>query len=366
MTSTVALSSWQKKQAALLYHFSSFEYLKGLYERVHQLQDYADAILDKSRSEGRDRFLRDVRWGDRDTSENWANHGWSFLADFGLSVARDMANRQSQIYSITGANQCARGMAEFSMQWTTPTEQRKFDSLLESVVHYAGYIDKTMDRSHRAGRWNDFRLAMAWTEHSSLFTNLSVFKVREDVVSETGKVPPRTGVYISADHPEGSLQFAWSGDAYGKLRECAIFNNLGKKALTAVGRSKLWLDGNAMLEFVEKNLDSPELLGDSYFAESHTSVLAPSLVGRNAFTSAPSRWFYVELVEGEFEPVDTEPDQPPALSQRRFESGEICEIGGFYFTPASGSRRRFQAGDLFPGLDSVYGKTIWQWDEQQE
>lgn len=367
MTSSINLTSWQKKQAALLYHFASFDYLKGLYERVHQLQDYADAILDKSRLEGRDRFLRDARWGDRDTSENWSNHGWSFLADFGLSVIKDMANRQSQIYSITGANQCARGMAEFSMQWTTPAEQEKFDSLLESIVHYAGYIDRTMDKSHRAGRWNDFRLAVAWMENSSLFTKLPAFKIQENVVSETGKVPPKTGVYISTDHSEGSLQFAWNGDEYGKLRECSIFNNLGKKALVTVGRSKLWLDGDAMLEFVQKNPAAPQLFEDSYFSESHTPVLAPSLVARNAFTSAPSKWCYIELIEGESEQVDNEPEQSPFLSQRRFDSGEICRVSGFYFTPASpGSRRRFQTGDSFPGLDSAYGKTIWQWDEKQD
>lgn len=367
MTSTTALTAWQKKQAALLYHFASFDYLKGLYELVHQLQDYADAILDKSRYEGRDRFLRDARWGDRDTSENWSNHAWAFLADFGLSVLKDMANRQSQIYSITGANQCARGMAEFSMQWTTLTEQEKFDSLLESVVHYAGYIDKTMDKSHRAGRWNDFRLAMAWTEHSSLFTNLSVFKIREDLVSETGKVPPKTGVYISTDHSEGSLQFAWNGDEHGTLRECAIFNNLGKSALAAVGRSKLWLDGEAMLRFVQQNLNSRELINDSYFAKSHTPILAPSLVARNAFTSAPSRWCYVELVEGEFEPIDEKKDIPESEQRRRVESGNRCDISGFYFSPASlNSRRHFKEGDIFPSLNSTYGNTIWQWDEKQD
>lgn len=366
MASTITLSSWQKKQAALLYHFASFDYLKGLHERVHQLQDYVDATLNKSQSEGRDRFLRDARWGNRDTSENWGNHAWSFLADFGLSVAKDMAARPSQIYSITGANQCARGMAEFSLQWMTSTEEKKFDSLLESVVRYARYIDTTMDKAHRAGRWNDFRLAMAWVDHSHLFNSLPVFKIREDINSETGEIPPKTGVYISTQHPEGSLQFAWNGNEYGKLKECAIFNGIGSRALNAVGRAKLWLDGNAMLEFVQKNLDAPELLEDSYFSKSHTPVLAPSLVGRNAFTSAPSKWCYVELVMGESEPVDAEPEKMTNLNQPgRFESGEICELGGFYFTPATGSRRFFRMGELFPETESIYGKTIWQWDDNQ-
>lgn len=366
MTSTVVLTSWQKKQAALLYYFASLEYLKGLYERVHQLQDYVDTILDKSRTEGRDNFLRDARWGDRDTSENWSNNAWSFLADFGLSVMKDIANRQSQIYCITGANQCARGMAEFSMQWMTHSEQERFDEMLESAVRYAMYIDNTMNTFQRDGRWDDFGFIEAWIKHSPQFTNFPKFRIHENIIGQTGKVPPKTGVYVSADYPDGSLQFAWNGNEHGKLRECSIFNNLGREAFAAVGRSKLWLDGDAMLEFVQKNPNAPELLEDSYFAKSHTPVLAPSLVARNAFTSAPSKWYYVEPVDGEFEQIDTEPDQPLALSQRRFESGEVCGVDGFYFTPATGSRRRFHAGELFPGLDSAYGKTIWQWDNKQE
>lgn len=364
----VALTSWQKRQATLLCHFASFDYLKGLYERVHRLQYYADTILNKSRTEGRDKFLRDERWGDRGTSENWSNSAWRFLTDFGLSVIRDIADRQSQIYSITGANQCARGMAEFSLQWMTHAEEKEFDEALQAVVRYASFIDSTMNTFQRDGRWDDFGFFMAWKEHSPQFTNFPKFKICEDIIGETGKVPPKTGVYVSADYPEGSLQFAWNGDRHGKLRECSIFNRLGLKALAAVGRSKLWLDGNAMLEFVQDNSEAPELLEDSYFAKSHTPVLAPSLVARNAFTSAPSKWYYIELIEGEFEPFDNEcePDQPRTLSQRSFASGEMCKVDGFYFTPASGSRRRLKAGDFFPELNSAYGKTIWQWDVNQD
>ena len=366
MISIRALTSWQKKQAALLYFFSSYNYLEGLYERVHQLQGFADGILDKRRIEGRDRFLRDARWGDRDTSENWANNAWSFLRVFGLSTMKAMADRQSQIYRITGANQCARGMAEFSMQWTTIDEQKKFDEMLESVTWYAMYIDKTMDTSHRAGRWDDFGLTMTWARHSAQFVKCPKFNVREDIVTETRKIPPRTGVYLPIDHLDGCLQFAWNGNEYGKLRECSIFNSLGKHALSTVGRSKLWVNEDAMLDFVKNNPHSPELLGDFYFAKSHTPELAPSLVARNAFTSAPSKWCYVELIEGEFEELGAEPDQSTSIAQR-YESGDSCKIKGFYFTPASlESRRYFKAGETFPDMNSTFGKTIWQWDERQE
>jgi hypothetical protein len=37
-----------------------------------------------------------------------------------------------------------------------------------------------------------------------------------------------------------------------------------------------------------------------------------------------------------------------------------------WFTPAkAGSRRWFKQGELMPDLESDYGPTIWQWDENR-
>lgn len=366
MVAKYTLTTWQKKQAALLYFFASDEYLQGLHERVRELQRFVDNILDKSRDEGRDRFLKSSQWGDRDTSENWSNHAWSFLADFGLSVARHLADRASEIYHVTGAYQCGRGMAEFSMQWALPAEEEQFDAMFASITRYAGYIDDTMEKGQTDGRWDDFGLALAWQEHASNFPQLPKFRVCEDISCKTGDIPPKTGVYISSDYPAGALQFAWNGNEYGELLECSIFNELGQKAVATVGRSKLWLDEKAMLDFVQKNANAPALKEDSFYSESFTPDLAPSLVARNAFTSAPSKWFYVELLEGEFEDIDTETDQPKHV-EKRVEAGKCCEMSGFYFSPASsGSRRFFSQGDILPKLDAAYGNTIWQWDEKQD
>lgn len=360
------LTTWQKKQAALLYFFASDEYLKGLHERVRELQRFVDELLDKSREEGRDRFLRSSQWDDRDTSENWANHGWSFLADFGISVARHLADRTSEIYHVTGAYQCGRGMAEFSMQWTLPAEEAQFDAMFASITEYASYIDDTMEKGQIDGRWQDFGFALAWQKHASMFPQLPKFRVREDISCRTGEVPPKTGVYVSSEYSDGALQFAWNGNEYGELLECSIFNDLGRKALTTVGRSKLWLDEEAMLDFVQRNANAPELTEDPFYSESFTPDLAPSLVANNAFTSASSKWYYVELLEGEFEEIDTETDQPEHQEQR-VEAGKHCKTSGYYFSPASpGSRRFFGQGDMFPKLDSAYGNTIWQWDEKQD
>jgi hypothetical protein len=257
-------------------------------------------------------------------------------------------------------------MSEFSMDWTTPTEQDRFDSMLASISKHADYIDKTMNRSYRAGRWNDFGFALAWKTHASRFLQIPKMVIREDIETETGAVPPKSGVYISTEHPDGALQFAWTGNDSGRLKECATFNALGKKALADLGRLKLWLDQNAMLSFVHQNSNLPELNQDSFYEDSMVPDLAPGLIARNAFTSAPSRWCYVELLRGECEAVADEiNDVRPA--EQRFEPGTRCNVGGFYFTPAAAnSRKYFEDGEIFPNTNSTYGNTIWQWDEKQD
>jgi hypothetical protein len=50
----------------------------------------------------------------------------------------------------------------------------------------------------------------------------------------------------------------------------------------------------------------------------------------------------------------------------RCEAGEPCPRAGWWVTPAmSDSRRRFREGEVMPDLNSNYGTTIWQWDDNQ-
>jgi hypothetical protein len=299
------LTCWQKKQAALLYLFSSLNYLEGLRGQISALRAFAEGVLDNNEADGRDTFLKSKRWGNRNGGENWRNNAWPFLRDFQKSVAQSIVDQKSNIFHTTGAYQCARGMSESSMQWTTLKEQDQFDGMFEELSRYALYIDKTMDRTTCATRWTDFGLTMAWQRHSNLYPTLPKMQVSPKVLAESGNMPPKTGVYVAMDDPDATLQFAWTGSPSGKLLNATTFNTTGKSALAAAGRSGLWMNGDAMLRFVLDNLLSPDLMSDPFFEDSQTPELAPSLVARNAFTSRPTRWCYVELINDELEPIET-------------------------------------------------------------
>ncbi|HSD40072.1 MAG TPA: hypothetical protein VLC92_21410 [Rhodocyclaceae bacterium] len=81
----------------------------------------------------------------------------------------------------------------------------------------------------------------------------------------------------------------------------------------------------------------------------------------------PCTWTLVERV------ADSGGEVPGQEAWRQIEAGylrsaagEPCPQAGFWFTPAKvNSRRHFKQGDVMPDMDSLYGATIWQWDEQQ-
>lgn len=361
------LSARQKKQVSLLYYFASLDYLKGLQKKLHALIASIDPTLDLAKLQNRDALLTDKRWGIRNTSENWANNGWPFLADFELSVAKDIAKRAFDAYSVTGVSQCERGLAELSLDWMTPDEQDDFEARLEQISLYAMNIDKTMDRHSTSGRWNDYSLTRCLNEFPDALTASPALRLRADIKAETGMVPARTGVYLPLDDSYGTPQFCWTGQPAGELLECSTFNDLGLEILTAVGPDDLWINDKSMYAFVQNHLKDPRLTSDSFFTRSVTKPhLTPSLVARHAFTSRPCSWIFVEQIHGELEnwAESTSKETPPGGP--RISAGAACAQPGYYFTPAKlDSRRRFETGEIMPSVGGDYGVTIWQWDVNQ-
>lgn len=366
MTTPISLTPWQKKQAAILYHVTSLDYLIGLKQRLNSIIAFIDPTLDLAVAEGRDRFLISQRWGERDMSQNWANNARPFLADFQLRTAKNIANRAFEIYETTGAYQCGRGMSEYSMQWSTPDEQEKFDTMFAELSDYAGRIDETTYKCVPGSRWHDYAFARTWHDLKEHFTRLPKFRVRMDVEAETGKVPVRTGVYLPQGDPNGSLQFAWTGGEGGVLQECATFNELGLAALRAVGRRDLWRDGDKMLSFLRASRSNSSLLDDPFYEDAHNAEVAGAFIALHSFTSHPCKWLYVELVNGEFEDIDENPMPATHDTRIRVESGQPCPASGYFSSPANQGRRQFfKQGEMMPDVGDKIWATIWQWNEQQ-
>ncbi|MFE0499695.1 hypothetical protein ACFW0P_02800 [Lysobacter soli] len=328
-TASLELGPRRKRQATLLYHFASLDYLKGLLTRVEDLILYADALV--SGRAHLDKYLLSERWGARDTSANWSTYGFPSLIAFRDSVVSDIHARSRDVYGITGAHQCARMLAEYSLMWMTPEQEAQFKERFELAYRYASRIDEMVGRNSNLG---DHYFWLIWNEHKHEFPRLPRFRIRTDIEGESGQVPPRTGVYIPQDSVWGTPQFAWAGgdpsehgSRYygGRLKDEEIFNELGMEAMAKVGQSHLWPwdDGAGAVEFLrakgirdsdgEYAVDERRAISMLWAVSYERGVYDPGLIGVN-MTTRPCKWYYVERLEGEYEDAN-EPETALAPSR---------------------------------------------------
>lgn len=363
----IRLTAWQKKQAAMLYHFSSLEYLRGLHKMVSDLiNGVVDPLLDMAKLQGRDQLLVSKVWGNRNTSQNWANHAWPFLKDLQASLSKDVALRAANRFRFTSVNECLRGIYEYSMDWATPGEERMVNLSLSTISTYAAPYDDTVGEYEN--RWTDFIFACNYPAFAGTNRDIPKFNVRPDRPSQTGQVPPQTGVYFCPDDPYAALQFAWTENGGTILREANTFNEIGLAALSTVGRKALWFDDGKMFEFATCSPYANEFREAVFLDGEPCPALAPAAVARSAFIKRPANWVLVEMVPGQFEELDAlvEIEDGAAVIARRVAGGGQCLHEGFYFTPAEpNSRRFFKGGEYMPRPSSAYGNTYWQWDQNQ-
>jgi hypothetical protein len=282
------------------------------------------------------------------------------------SLAKDIAMRAFGKYEITAVNECLRGADQFSMQWATEEEEKQYVQAIALINWYSSRIDKTMF-PQRVPRWNDFRFASVFGSFKASSPRIPKFHIRTDLVGQTGKMPPRTGVYVAADDNHAALQFAATGPGGIELREASTFNALGHEALTALGRDNLWFNEEKMLEFASQPKHIQLFRSSMEVDGQLLASLAPSAVAVHSFTTHPSKWYFVEIIPDEYEDVEL---LNSACGLEKFEirlaGGEVCQSAGFYFTPSrANSRRHFKAGETVPEYSTEYGKTIWQWDPNQ-
>ena len=338
----IRLTPWQKAQAAMLYHFTSVDYLKGLHKLIGELiSGLVGPLLETARTQGRDKVLVSEVWGDRNTARNWEYNAWPFLNDLQISLAKDIALRTSEKFRRTAVNESLRGVAEYSMDWATPDEERILQLATATISEYASQYDDAVNPYQN--RWDDYCFAYVYPTFARQMLRMPKFEVRPDFSVLAGELPQRTGVYVALDDPHASLQFVWSGSDGVKLRMANTFNEIGLAALAAVGRKSLWLNDEKMFAFATSE-PYAKLFHDSvYLGDEPYPSLAPSAVARSAFTEKPCRWALVDIVPNEFEELDTsaETDTTQAQIPDRVASGDRFVQSGYYFAPAAPGSRRF-------------------------
>jgi hypothetical protein len=247
------LDPWRVRQAAMLYHYASVDYLKGLHQLVTQLLNgLIEQILDLTREQGRDRVLVDARWGTRNTSANWSDNAWPVLKEMQQALSKDISLRSFGVYRKSFVLEALRGADQYSMQWTSPDEEERYEQLTRILTQYASRIDQTLENYSGLNQWDDHGFAYEFGSFASECNRIPQFVVRADLAADTGDAAPRTGVYVSADDAHATLQFAWAAPPACRLRQARTFNEIGFEALQAVGRQGLWFDHDRMFKFASR------------------------------------------------------------------------------------------------------------------
>ncbi|HDS1558289.1 hypothetical protein NJH49_06870 [Stenotrophomonas maltophilia] len=356
------LNPWHKRQAALIHHFTSMDYLKGLLPQIDSLLAMTDQMLDeRSHLDTAGRAL--AGWESQDTASHFSTYAYPALMEFRECVVEDIALRSIERYRGAGEHQCARLLEEYAYQmaWATPEQEKLFHETAERTFDYARQLSRIVARP---STMDDFVHWHLWNEGVVNTHRVPKFRIRTDIVVRTNQVPPRSGIYVAKDDPMVSLQFAWTG-GYGELCPAMALNDTGRAVLKQVGREGLWGDTVALYRFLDANrhLD-PYGWSD---VQSDLTELAPSAIAVSSFDMKDCEWHFVEPIPDAFEDIDgsyagtDQPDRRPD----RVAAGKRVPVAGWWYTPAQGSRRFFKEGDVFPAINSDWGDTFWIWAADQ-
>ncbi|PPD02352.1 MAG: hypothetical protein CTY29_13175, partial [Methylobacter sp.] len=249
MTKPFELLLWQKRQATIIYHFTTLAFLKEIQKRFNALVTETETVLGEALDSGRDHYLEDPRWGHRNTADNWANSGpWSAMKDTQKGFAISVAQRAFEVYFGTGFNYLERMFSEYSTLWMSHEQETKFNKAFKALCEFAAPMDKII-RNRQIDYWY---YSYWWQTYGYLFPRVPKFKVHTDIECESGQVPPRTGVYVAQNDPNAGLQFGWTGSYqgyYDPLPDSQTFNELGLHAIEYIGRDNMWFNEAKMAEF---------------------------------------------------------------------------------------------------------------------
>lgn len=355
----IELNPWHKRQATLIRHFTSIEYMQGLLSRIDDFVRRVDMMLDE-RLPTDPVGLAVGNWNSTDTAAHFSTYAFPALQEFRETTAKMIAMRANEFYFAGGENQCSRMLDEYghSMLWATPEQEKYFTKEIERIFRYAGMITLFTRRPATA---SDFSFSIVWGYGQTDRSRIPRFRVRTDIVGRSGEVPPRTGIYVCKDDPYAVLQFAWTG-GYGELGPARTFNEFGRHVLQRIGRDGLWDDKEGLWKILEENRHVAEF-GWSDVQRSGIAHVASDVAGE-CFEGRPCEWYFVELVEDEYEEIDGTYAGTGSASVQpgRVSGGKPVPMSGWWYSPAQGLRRYFKQDEVFPSVaGSDWGDTFWLW-----
>jgi hypothetical protein len=255
----------------------------------------------------------DVVWGER-ILPNFRATFQDLISAFIVLTHGD----QKALRAANGPFNDYKGQREYSTDWMKETDANHYFDLLNKANTIAGNICATEEPYWQPGDLLDH---VGDRGPIVIPVTLPKYRLNSKTTVRTGEHVKQPGIYL----PDLDAS-------------CAQFLSPGSDAPSAIVLQSM------------KELRHPDT-GATYGEEP-------------IFEDKPCLWTLVERTGNM--PNIRAPESLLESANHRTPGGSVCPAAGYYFTPAKeGSRRRFQQGEIMPDLDSLYGATIWQWDQNQ-
>ena len=187
----------------------------------------------------------------------------------------------------------------------------------------------------------------------------------------SGESIPKTGVYIPVGDRYGAPQFAWTHEETGTfergwLEKCETINALGKQLFSKFNEYTAWTPSEELRAFAIEYLKKKKIdddFGYVKFDYDRQLRLAPSLIARNVFTTFDCSWYFVELVDSEFEDIGREETEVFVIPDLKVIGGELCPRTGYWILSSQKEKRLyFTKGTVVPKYNKDWGEEYWVFD----
>ena len=362
------LTRFQKQSIALIYYVTSKPYLEMLLTKLDELIEYTGGVIDLADQQYRDRVLLQEGWGMGDTSANWSTYAYPSLLDFRLGLIRIIEETKQEKYCWTPAYNTARMLGEFQPNWMSEEEETDFKTRFDELYRLCSYYDSCVKPPRS---WDLYILFEVINELGLFDHKVPKFKVRTDIRVNSGESIPKTGVYIPVGDRYGAPQFAWTHEETGTfergwLEKCETINALGKQLFSKFNEYTAWTPSEELRAFAIEYLKKKKIddnFGYVKFDYDRQLRLAPSLIARNVFTTFDCSWYFVELVDGEFEEIGREETEVFVTPDLKVIGGELCPRTGYWILSSQKEKRLyFTKGTLIPKYNKDWGEEYWVFD----
>ncbi len=365
------MTRFQKQSVALIYYFTSRPYLEMLLTKLDDLIQYTGGVIDLADQQYRDRVLLQEGWGMGDTSANWSTYAYPSLLDFRLGLIRIIEETKQEKYGWTPAYNTARMLGEFRPNWMSEEEEADFKLRFDELYRLCSYYDSCVKPPRS---WDLYTLFEVIKELGIFEYKVPKFKLRTDIRVNSGEIIPKTGVYIPVGDRYGVPQFAWTyrdenSFTRGQLEKCETLNALGKDLFSKFNEYTAWTPSEELRKFAIENIKKKKIDDDfGYVKLRHDTqlTLASELIANNVFSKADCSWYFVELVDGEFEDIGVEDVDTFATPDLKVIGGELCPRTGYWILSNDKAKRLyFTKGTVMNKSSKDWGEEYWVYDGEE-